>query len=118
MSINEFKDYEEYVALIKNTDYVKLLVFSKDNCSACKQSLIETEKILKLFNNKRLIINEVRIHSDSQKNLTNSKIFDNYRIDFVPSYVLIYNNNFEKMRNPEIKYLKERIKCILNKFEK
>jgi hypothetical protein len=118
MSINEFKDYDEYISLIKNTDYVKLLVFSKDNCSACKQSLIESEKILKLFNNKRLIINKVVMHYDSQKNLTNSKIFDNYRIDFVPSYVLIYNNNFEKMKNPEIKYLIERIKCILDRFEK
>ena len=56
------------------------------------------------------------MYNDNNKNITNSKIFDNYKIDYVPSYVLIHNNNFEKMRNPEIKYVIQRIKTVLSNF--
>jgi hypothetical protein len=116
MSIIEFNDYQEYVSLIKNTNYLKLLVFSKEGCKGCKKSLDESEKILKLFDNENLIIKEVKIYNDNKKNITNSKIFENYKINYAPSYVLIYNNNFEKMINPEIKYIRQRIKSILDNF--
>jgi len=113
MSIIEIKDYQEYIDLIQNTHYIKLLIFSKENCSACNKSLIKSKKLLQSFDSKKLIFKEIKMYSDNQKNLANSKIFENYRINFVPSYVLIYNNTCEIMRDPEIRYVKERIKYIL-----
>ena len=114
--ISEFENYDEYLDLIKNKALIKLLIFSRDNCKACKKALIDMENLLKSLNDDRLIFKEVKLHSDIKKNESNSKIFDNYKINYVPSYILIYNNNFEKMINPKVKYINERLKINLQKF--
>lgn len=117
MSIVEFRDYDEYINLIKDTNYIKILLFSKENCKACEKSIVELEKIALLLSNNKLIIKEIKMHNNKEKNIVNEKIFDNYKVNLAPSYVLIYNNNFEKIVNPHKKYIIERIDIILKKLE-
>ena len=107
------EDYQEYLELINDLNTIKLFVLTKENCDACKSTINDSIKLLQNFNDK-IKLREVRIYQDSTKNNTSMKIFDNYKIDYAPTYILIHKNNFEKIKDGTFKYLNERINTLLN----
>ena len=113
LKLKVIEDYQEYLELIKDLSTIKLFVLTKEDCDACKSTINDSIKLLQTFNDK-IKIREVKIYQDSLKNNTSMRIFDNYRIDYVPTYILIHKNNFEKIKDGTFKYLNERITTLLN----
>lgn len=113
LKLKVIEDYQEYLELINDLSIIKLFVLTKEDCDACKKTINDSNKLLQMYSDK-IKIKEVRIYQDSSKNNTSMKIFDNYKIDYVPTYILIHKNNFEKIKDGTFKYLNERITTLLN----
>ena len=113
LKLKVIEDHQEYLELINDLSKIKLFVLTKENCDACNSTINDSVKLLQTFNDK-IKVREVRIYQDSTKNNASMKIFDNYKIDYAPTYILIHKNNFEKIKDGTFKYINERINTILN----
>ena len=108
-SLPTLTNYSDYLKFLKKDDqYIKLVIFTKEDCQDCIKGLQIVSQLLDKYPDKLKVL-EIKLFKDSSKNVLCSRLLDQYDINFVPNYVLIYQDNYEKISNKDFKYLDSRI---------
>ena len=107
------KEYQEYLNFLEeDQELIKIVIFTKEDCDQCLKGLKIVSDLKDKYQDKIKIV-EVKLFKDSTKNQTPSRLLDQYNINFVPNYILVFKNNWEKISNKDFKYLDSRIISFL-----
>lgn len=110
------KNYEEYKNFLdkdKDKDIIKLVIFTKEDCDECIRGLNIVTQLSEKYAEKIEIV-EVKCYKDSSKNDASSQILGQYNIYYVPSYIIMRNEQYEKIYNENFNYLDKKIKNYLD----
>ena len=107
------ENYPDYLKFLNEDEqYIKLVIFTKEDCNDCIKGLEIVSQLLDKYSDKLKVL-EIKLFKDSSKNILCSRLLDQYDINFVPNYVLLYKDNFEKISNKNFQYIDSRLSSYL-----